>query len=168
MAGASADWRGGVGQAGYMNCLKDAWIQHASELRGWATRRLDNPAVTEDFLQDLFLKALQQGERFCAVKKARAWLFEVARNALADRRRVKRETVELPDDLVAPQKDIDTVDQLTCCLPRVLSELAEDDHIGTSLLSRCNAVNRQSGNAILRRGFRAASTLFDNSFADTS
>lgn len=116
-----------------MNCLKDAWIQHAAELRGWAARRLDNPATTEDFLQDLFLKALQQGERFCAVKNARAWLFEVARNALADRLRVKRETVELPDDLVTPQKDIDTVEQLTGCLPRVLSELAEDDRDAINL-----------------------------------
>ena len=116
-----------------MDCLKDAWIQHAAELRGWAARRLDSSATTEDFLQDLFLKALRQGERFCAVENARAWLFEVARNALADRLRVKRETVELPDDLVAPHQDIDTVDQLTGCLPRVLSELAEDDREAINL-----------------------------------
>jgi RNA polymerase sigma-70 factor (ECF subfamily) len=31
-------------------------------------------------LQDLFIKALRQGERFCAIGNARAWLFEVARN----------------------------------------------------------------------------------------
>lgn len=116
-----------------MGCLKDAWIEHATELRGWAARRLDSPAATEDFLQDLFLKALRQGERFCAVENARAWLFEVARNALADRLRVKRETVELPDDLAAPHQDIDTVDQLTGCLPRVLSELAEDDREAINL-----------------------------------
>lgn len=110
-----------------MKCLNNAWIEHAAELRGWAARRLDSPAAAEDFLQDLFLKALQQGERFCAVKNARAWLFEVARNALADRLRVKRETVELPDDLATPHQDIDIVDQLTGCLPRVLSELSKDD-----------------------------------------
>jgi len=116
-----------------MNCLKDAWIQHAAELRGWAARRLDSTAATEDFLQDLFLKALRQGDRFCTVENARAWLFEVARNALADRLRVKRETVELPDDLATPHQDIDTVEQLTGCLPRVLSELAEDDRDAINL-----------------------------------
>lgn len=116
-----------------MDCLKVAWVQHAAELRGWAARRLDSPASAEDFLQDLFLKALRQGERFCEVENARAWLFEVARNALADRLRVKRETVELPDDLASAPQDIDAVDQLTGCLPRVMSELAEDDRDAINL-----------------------------------
>jgi RNA polymerase sigma-70 factor (ECF subfamily) len=116
-----------------MDCLTDAWIAHAAELRGWAARRLDSSAATDDFLQDLFLKALRQGERFCAIENARAWLFEVARNTLADRLRVKRETVELPDDLATPLQDIDTVDELTRCLPRVLSELAEDDRDAINL-----------------------------------
>lgn len=61
--------------------------------------------------------------RFCAVQNARAWLFEVARNTLADRLRVARDTVDLPDDLAAPAIETDTVDSLTACLPRVLSEL---------------------------------------------
>ena len=78
-------------------------------------------------LQDLFLKALRQGERFCSVRNARAWLFEVARNTLADHLRAARNTVELPDDLVAQADDIDTVDTLTACLPRVLSELSFED-----------------------------------------
>ena len=49
------------------------------------------------------------GERFCSAHNARAWLFEVARNLLADRLRVTRKTIELPEDLPAPAQDIDTV-----------------------------------------------------------
>ena len=67
------------------NCLRAAWRAHEPELRGWLRARLGNPAEVEDLLQDLFLKALRQGERFCSVRNARAWLFEVARNALADK-----------------------------------------------------------------------------------
>jgi RNA polymerase sigma-70 factor (ECF subfamily) len=78
-------------------------------------------------LQDLFLKALRQGERFCSVHNARAWLFEVARNTLADRLRVERDTVELPEDLSEQVEEADTVDTLTACLPRVLSELDDED-----------------------------------------
>ncbi len=33
-------------------------------------------------------------------------------------------SVELPADLIAPSHDIDTVDALSACLPRVLSELS--------------------------------------------
>ena len=110
-----------------MNCLATAWTTHRPELRGWLRHRVSNPAEAEDLLQDLFLKALRQGERFCSVRNARAWLFEVARNTLADHLRVTRNTVELPDDLVAQADDIDTVDTLTACLPRVLSELSFED-----------------------------------------
>lgn len=51
---------------------------------------------------------------------ARAWLFAVARNTLADRLRVARDTVELPADLCAPADEADTVETLTACLPRAL------------------------------------------------
>ncbi|MEO8119260.1 MAG: sigma-70 family RNA polymerase sigma factor [Rhodoferax sp.] len=116
-----------------MNCLTTAWSAHEPELRGWLRRRLANPGEADDLLQDLFLKALRQGERFCAVHNARAWLFEVARNTLADHLRVARSTVELPDDLPARVVETDTVDTLTACLPRVLSELNVEDREAITL-----------------------------------
>ncbi len=116
-----------------MSCLTQAWTQHEPELRGWARHRLANPAETDDLLQDLFLKALRQGERFCSVQNPRAWLFEVARNTLADRLRVARTTVQLPDDLASPVAQEDPVETLTACLPRVLSELPPQDREAITL-----------------------------------
>lgn len=116
-----------------MNCLSAAWTLHKSELRGWLRHRLGDTTLADDLLQDLFLKALRQGERFCAVQNARAWLFEVARNTLADHLRVSRNTVELPEDLVATVDELDTVDTLSVCLPRVLSELNADDREAITL-----------------------------------
>jgi len=66
-------------------------------LRGWLISRLDNAADADDLLQDVFEKAMLQGERFCTVENRRAWLYRVTRNALIDRYRLKRELVELPD-----------------------------------------------------------------------
>lgn len=116
-----------------MDCLSTAWTAHESELRGWLRRRVGNNALADDLLQDLYLKALRQGTRFCAVENARAWLFEVARNTLADHLRVAHLMVELPDDLLAPVEDLETVDTLTACLPRVLSELSPDDREALTL-----------------------------------
>ncbi len=110
-----------------MNCLTTAWSAHAPELRGWFRHRVGNTALADDLLQDLFLKALRQGQRFCDVHNARAWLFEVARNLLADQLRVARHLVALPEDLATPNDEPDTVDALTTCLPRVLSELSAPD-----------------------------------------
>jgi RNA polymerase sigma-70 factor (ECF subfamily) len=110
-----------------MNCLTKAWAAHSGELHGWLRHNLRNPAEADDLLQDLFIKALRQGERFCNVQNARAWLFEVARNTLTDHLRVRRDTVELPDDLAHSVIEADTVDSLSACLPRVLSELSAQD-----------------------------------------
>jgi RNA polymerase sigma-70 factor (ECF subfamily) len=110
-----------------MNCVTNAWAAHSGELRGWLRQRVSSPAEADDLLQDLFIKALRQGDRFCDLHNARAWLFEVARNTLTDHLRVHRDTVEVPDDLAQTIDDIDTVDVLTACLPRVLSELSAAD-----------------------------------------
>ena len=132
-----------------MDCLNTAWQAHAPELRHWMRRRVKNPAQADDLLQDVFLKALRQGERFCSVHNARAWLFEVARNLLADRLRVTRETIELPEDLPAPAPDIDTVDQLTACLPRVLSELSAEDR---EAITRCDLQGMSQADFALASG----------------
>ena len=116
-----------------MNCLMTAWHQHEAELRGWLRHRLRNAVDAEDLLQDVFIKAMRQGERFCAIVNARAWLYEVARNALADRLRLARDTVELPEDLSADIEEEAAVDSLAACLPRVLSELSPEDREAITL-----------------------------------
>jgi RNA polymerase sigma-70 factor (ECF subfamily) len=110
-----------------------AWHRHEAELRGWLRHRLGSAADAEDLLQDVFLKAMRQGERFCAIVDARAWLYEVARNTLADRLRLARNTVELPADLSAGAEEAAPVDSLAACLPRVLSELSPQDREAITL-----------------------------------
>lgn len=116
-----------------MNCLMRAWHRHEAELRAWLQGRLGNPHDAEDLLQELFLKALRQDRRFCELTNARAWLFEVARNALSDRLRLKKEQVELPEDLAAEVEEPAAVDSLAACLPRALSELDEEDREALTL-----------------------------------
>ena len=103
--------------------------------RSWFIYRLRDPALAADALQDLFLKAMGQGSRFCAIRDPRAWLFEVARHHLVDLQRKHREWVSLPDDLHHEAPTSAVVDDLTGCLPRVLSELDEADRL---ILSCCD------------------------------
>jgi RNA polymerase sigma-70 factor, ECF subfamily len=116
-----------------VNCLMTAWHENEAELRGWLRHRLGNAVDADDMLQDLFIKAMRQGERFCAIGNARAWLFEVARNAVADRLRVKRAMIELPADLSSETDEVAPVDSLVACLPRVLSELSPEDREAITL-----------------------------------
>ncbi|MBS1219885.1 MAG: polymerase, sigma subunit, SigZ [Proteobacteria bacterium] len=116
-----------------MNCLMPAWHRHEAELRNWLRHRMANAADAEDLLQDVFLEAMRQGERFCAIVDARAWLYEVARNTLADRLRLARNTVELPEDLSVVTGEAAAVDGLAACLPRALAELNPEDREAITL-----------------------------------
>lgn len=118
-----------------MNCLMKAWDAHENELRAWLRSRLGNHADAEDMLQNLFLKAMRQDKHFCKLDNARAWLFQVARNALIDRLRLTKAQVELPDNLADTLDEPAAVDSMAACLPRALSELDEDDR---DALSRCD------------------------------
>jgi len=132
-----------------MNCLMTAWHEHEAELRASLRHRLVDTVDAEDLLQDVFLKALRQGERFCAIANARAWLYEVARNARADRLRLARNTVELPEDLSADTEDAASVDSLAACLPRVLSELSPEDREAITL---CDLEGLQQEEYARRKG----------------
>ena len=93
-----------------------------------------------DPLHDIFIKAISQGNAFCNIRNPRAWLFQVARNYLIDAYRKDKKLLPLPDDLDV-ENDTDvmaTIDKLTQCLPRVLSELTPDDR---DILRQCDIEN---------------------------
>ena len=49
-------------------CALRAWHEHQSELKGHLIHRLADPPLAEDLLQEVFLKALREGESFCTLK----------------------------------------------------------------------------------------------------
>ncbi|MBI5923807.1 MAG: RNA polymerase sigma factor SigZ [Betaproteobacteria bacterium] len=111
-----------------LSCLNKAWRQHETEIRHFLVHRTGNQDDADDLLQEIFIKALRQGGNFCQIDNPRAWLFHVARNLLIDRLRLTKTQVPLPDDLCAePEPELRPVDDLTQCIPRVLSELSRVD-----------------------------------------
>lgn len=114
-------------------CLLAAWSHHEAELHRYLRHRLSDPDEADDLVQELFLRACRQGQAFCTVHNARAWLFEVARNILMDHFRKTRVALPLPDNLATSEPDDAAVDLLAQCLPRVLSELSADDREALSL-----------------------------------
>lgn len=136
-----------------MICVQRAWHAHEGELRVWLRGHLVDRDEVEDMLQDVLLKALRQGKRFCAVGNPRAWLFEVTRNALIDRLRLRKEWVALPEDLPSEAEEPEPVASLAGCLPRALAELAPEDR---EVLTLCDLENMAQADYAAFKGLSLA------------
>ena len=121
----------GPRDASLFGCVATAWQAHQGELRGYLRHRLSDADAADDLLQDVFVKAMRQGQGFCTLDNPRAWLFQVARNALIDRARTLHPSESLPEDADAwPAPEAQTlapVDELSGCLARCLGELSAED-----------------------------------------
>ncbi len=112
-------------------CVAQAWLAHERELLGFLRQRMGgDSASADDVLQDVFVKALRQGQGFETLDNPRAWLFQVARTTLIDRSRTAHATEPLADD--APIADpgvaeVAPVDALADCLISVIAKLAPEE-----------------------------------------
>jgi len=120
-------------------CVASAWRSHRGELQSYLRHRLADPAAADDVLQDVFVKAMRQQAVFCSLDNPRAWLFQVARNALIDRARTAHaaDPIEQHEgELVAPAPQAPpAVDGLTDCLEAALASLQPAD---AAVLRRCD------------------------------
>jgi len=116
-------------------CVLRAWNAHEGELRNYLRHRSKDAHQADDLLQEVFVKAMQQGKQFCLLENSRAWLFQVARNALVDQFRLGRDVTELPDDLPQPETSREPIQALSACVARVLSELTPEDR---DIIEQCD------------------------------
>ncbi|WP_158966600.1 sigma-70 family RNA polymerase sigma factor [Paraglaciecola sp. L3A3] len=110
-----------------MKCITQAIRDHESELRAFLRKRVSNVIVAEDLLQEVILRLVQQGHKFCSISQPRAWLFRVTRNVLVDYNRQQKQTVELSSDICQPEHDFDSITLLSECVSRNLARLPESD-----------------------------------------
>jgi RNA polymerase sigma-70 factor (ECF subfamily) len=64
---------------------------------------VSDPVLAQDLLQEVFLKASAGLDRLTHPSKLPGWLFRIARNAVTDHYRTRKETVPVPEDLVAAE-----------------------------------------------------------------
>lgn len=124
----------GSGESAFACALK-AWQEHHAEVRRYLAHRTRDADLADDLVQETFFKAMRHGAAFCALEKPRAWLFEVARNALVDHARREKPSVPLPEDLADEKEAMEPVDELAGCVERSLLRLSEEDR---DVLRRCD------------------------------
>jgi len=117
-----------------MNCITKAWQDHELELRTFLQSRIGDRPQAEDLLQDVFIKALAEGGKFCELESARAWLFRVAKNQLIDYQRTHKIYDEVADK-AEENTEGTSVENLANCLPVTLAQMNVEDQ---EIIQRCD------------------------------
>ncbi len=109
------------------------FIAHRQELLAWFTYRLRDTHLARDLVQELFIRFIEAAPA-AGVQDARAYLFQIARNMLADRARqqaVRRtdnvaheDLARIADDAPGPEQTMAQRERLAE-LAAVLGELPE-------------------------------------------
>lgn len=121
--------------ASSFTCVLRAWNAHEGELRNYLRHRAGDAHLADDLLQEVFVKAMQQGKQFCALDNSRAWLFQVARNALIDQHRLGRDVLELPGEVAQAEPEHEPIQALGACIIRILTEIAPEDR---EIIEQCD------------------------------
>ncbi|WP_431164959.1 sigma-70 family RNA polymerase sigma factor [Tenacibaculum halocynthiae] len=63
---------------------KQVWTKYASDLRNFILGKVKNTTVTEDILQDTFIKIHTKLHTLKDITKLKPWIFSIARNSIMD------------------------------------------------------------------------------------
>ncbi|NOH97418.1 sigma-70 family RNA polymerase sigma factor [Vibrio sp. 99-70-13A1] len=105
-----------------MKCLMKAWEETEPMLYGWLMKQTKSQPETEDIMQEVFLKAMQNSEKFCSLDDGKSWIFKVTKNYFIDRIRRKVDSEDI-DEYPALETVPPVMIQLQTCLPRLLPKL---------------------------------------------
>ena len=122
------------------------WEEFSGALRGFVLNRVRDREIAEDILQEVFLKIHSGIANLESREKLRPWLFAIARNAMLDHLRKRKNDVsleELPEDLAAESSGpLSSPEDFEPCL-RALAERLPERYREPFLLSELEGITQK-------------------------
>jgi RNA polymerase sigma-70 factor (ECF subfamily) len=85
--------------------VEKIWLEYHTRLLGFIKSRVNNEAVAEDILQDVFLRIQTRIDTLKQENSLGSWLYQITRNAIIDYYRSHKSMEELPSFLTAPEQE---------------------------------------------------------------
>jgi RNA polymerase sigma-70 factor (ECF subfamily) len=161
-------------RAGQTGLLAELFERHQRQVYGFFYRMTGSREMSEDLVQDVFLRILRYRDTYQPRTSFAAWMYGIARNALIDQMRKRRPETAFDDGSPEMQSSDQPVDeriraqQETVMLQKALASLPADKR-EVLILSRYqdlkyDEIGRILGcepNAVKQRVFRAVRALGD-------
>lgn len=106
--------------------VEQIWNEFSVKLGQFIRARVSDPATADDIRQDVFLKIQRRLDALEDPAKLEGWIYLIARHAIIDHYRTRKETVEVPEALpVDPEPNDPEIDGLKAAFRRMVHSLPE-------------------------------------------
>src|SRR5712692_2815280 len=95
------------------------WEEFHPKLKQFILKRIPDEQSAEDILQDVFLKIHTRIDTLRDEEKLQSWMYQIARNAIADYYREHKTTAELSEEFLAPEETVFDDDVIKDLIPGV-------------------------------------------------
>ncbi|SES23767.1 RNA polymerase sigma-70 factor, ECF subfamily [Gracilibacillus ureilyticus] len=132
------------------------WKKFHQPLKGFVSKRVSDQYIAEDIVQDVFLKIAKSHHTLKEDEKISSWIYNITRNTIIDYYRRKKTMGELPVDLVAENKENETLTkELSKCIRPFIKQLP-DKYKEAILLTEINGMSQKDLSSHLGMSFSGA------------
>ena len=106
--------------------LENIWHEFAAKLGQFIRARVADPSTAEDIRQDVFVKIQSRLDTLEDPGKLQSWIYLIARNAIIDHYRTRKQTTEVPETLPAepPENNVE-LEELKAAFRRMIYSLPD-------------------------------------------
>lgn len=117
------------------------WNACSNQLRAFIIKRISNPSLAEDILQDVFIKIHENIDSVENNTKISSWIYQIAKNSVIDYYRKNK--VKLTNIQSFSEKELNAIDDLD-----VVSENEYERSVATGLQRMINALPEKYAQAL--------------------
>jgi RNA polymerase sigma-70 factor (ECF subfamily) len=151
---------------------EQTWREYRDALHRFIRKRIDDPTVAEDLVQEVLLKAFSQLDRLEKKEKLLAWLYQITRNALIDHFRRSKPAQEFDEAAFAENADMDETagrELAGCILPFIQQlppsyqqavKLSEIEGVKLKEVAMEQGISLSGAKSRVQRGRQMLKTMF--------
>src|SRR5260370_14445930 len=124
---------------------EEIWEEFHPRIRQFILKRIPDEHNAEDILQEVFLKIHTRIDTLRDEEKLQSWMYQIARNVIADYYRQHKATVALSEALLLPEEPVVDDDVVKDLLPGVrrMVDSLPDEYRQSLLLTEYEGLTQQ-------------------------
>ena len=148
------------------------WREYRATLHRFIRKRINDPIIAEDLVQDVLIKAYSQLDRLEKKEKLLPWLYQITRNVMVDHFRENKPAQGIDKALLVENVDMDGAAEreLACCVLPFIQQLplpyqqavmlSEIDGVKLKQVARQQGISLSGAKSRVQRGRQMLKTMF--------